>query len=502
MELNAVRQTITACRGVKECREEIPFDCGMTLPDYYPDVMKILRCGAEVFFGPPSGNQGGVEVSGTITATVCYLSEEGKLCGWSQKVPFTKALSLQGEEPAAVCAKVLAREVRCRALNKRRVEVSGTVSLGCTELITAPEEVLGSVDGKEIHLLHGALPFVNISGEFYRRFTFREDIPPEEGKPKVGNIIRSFAAAKVTECRTVTDKIITKGELSVSILWTPEEGENGSDVIISQYTFPVSQIIDAPGVTGAHTCDARYIAAPPDLTVAEDGGMTLEVKIGAFARTYSENNTDIVCDMFSTECDCTCDKERIETVGKVVPVAETMEVRERAELPESAKSVIACWVEPGPPPECDEAGNLVARPKFCMFARDEDGIPEYFEKTFEQKTGANIPPGSTVPLTDVDMTTENASASISEGGAEIRFTLILDGSIFLMDSAEAVTDCTFGERAPSGTKRMPLIIYYAGGDETLWQIAKKYRSAPELIAEENGLTDSIPAAGTALLIPR
>ncbi|HQQ89141.1 MAG TPA: LysM peptidoglycan-binding domain-containing protein [Oscillospiraceae bacterium] len=71
-----------------------------------------------------------------------------------------------------------------------------------------------------------------------------------------------------------------------------------------------------------------------------------------------------------------------------------------------------------------------------------------------------------------------------------------------MDSAEAVTDCTFGERAPSGTKRMPLIIYYAGGDETLWQIAKKYRSAPELIAEENGLTDSIPAAGTALLIPR
>jgi hypothetical protein len=49
---------------------------------------------------------------------------------------------------------------------------------------------------------------------------------------------------------------------------------------------------------------------------------------------------------------------------------------------------------------------------------------------------------------------------------------------------------------------MPLIIYYAGGDETLWQIAKKYRSAPELIAEENGLTDSIPAAGTALLIPR
>jgi hypothetical protein len=142
--------------------------------------------------------------------------------------------------------------------------------------------------------------------------------------------------------------------------------------------------------------------------------MTLEVKIGAFARTYSENNTDIVCDMFSTECDCTCDKERIETVGKVVPVAETMEVRERAELPESAKSVIACWVEPGPPPECDEAGNLVARPKFCMFARDEDGIPEYFEKTFEQKTGANIPPGSTVPHTDVEMTTENASASISE----------------------------------------------------------------------------------------
>ena len=502
MELNAVKQTITACRGVKECREEIPFDCGMTLPDYYPDVMKILRCGAEVFLGPPSGSQGGVEVSGTITATVCYLSEEGRLCGWSQKVPFTKALPTQGEDPAAVSVKVLGREVRCRALNKRRVEVSGSVSLGCTELITAPKEVLGSAEGKDIHLLHGALPFVNISGEFYRRFTFQEDIPPEEGKPKIGNIIRGFASAKVTECRTAPDKIITKGELAVSILWTPEEGEVSSEVVASQYAFPISQIIDAPGVTAAHTCDARYAAAPPDLTVAEDGGLTLEVRIGAFARTYSENDADVVCDMFSTDCDCRCDRERIETVGKVVPVAETVEVRERAEIPESVKSLIACWVEPGPPPETDGAGNLVAKPKFCMLARDEDGVPEYFEKTFEQKVGTNIPPGSTVPLTDVDLTAENASASVSGGSAEIRFTLVLDGSIFLMNSAEAVTDCAFGERNPSEAKRMPLIIYYAEGDETLWQIAKKYRSAPERIAEENGLTDSVPAAGTALLIPR
>jgi hypothetical protein len=107
-----------------------------------------------------------------------------------------------------------------------------------------------------------------------------------------------------------------------------------------------------------------------------------------------------------------------------------------------------------------------------------------------------------VPLADVDLMAENASASISEGGAEIRFTLTLDGSIFLLNSAEAITDCTFGERTSPDTKRMPLTIYYAGGDETLWQIAKKYRSAPERIAEENGITDSVPAAGTALLIPR
>ena len=120
MELNAVKQTITACRGVKECREEIPFDCGMTLPDYYPDVMKILRCGAEVFFGPPSGNQGGAEVSGTVTAAVCYLSEEGRRDPDEQEADNGPRDLCRSQHHECYSGQGLAAEVPVLLLSRRR----------------------------------------------------------------------------------------------------------------------------------------------------------------------------------------------------------------------------------------------------------------------------------------------------------------------------------------------------------------------------------------------
>jgi len=54
--------------------------------------------------------------------------------------------------------------------------------------------------------------------------------------------------------------------------------------------------------------------------------------------------------------------------------------------------------------------------------------------------------------------------------------------------------CTAGE-APV------LTLYFAAKDESLWDIAKKFRSRTELIQQENQLTEDVLRQQTILLIP-
>lgn len=46
-----------------------------------------------------------------------------------------------------------------------------------------------------------------------------------------------------------------------------------------------------------------------------------------------------------------------------------------------------------------------------------------------------------------------------------------------------------------------LTLYFAAKDESLWDIAKKFRSRTELIQQENQLTEDVLRQQTILLIP-
>ena len=97
MELELRRQTVPSYETILEETVEQPVECDALLPDYCPDIRRILKC---TLTPVPMGKNitaGRLEVEGLATLHILYISAGGEPARGEYKVPFTRMMELHGE---------------------------------------------------------------------------------------------------------------------------------------------------------------------------------------------------------------------------------------------------------------------------------------------------------------------------------------------------------------------------------------------------------------------
>ncbi len=130
MELNLQRQPITINEVVYDGSAEQPLECDALLPDYCPDIVKILKCSVEAHIGAATVNGDRCTAEGMALAHVYYVAENGLLRHAEYKIPFAKSVELRGAPQDPVVTVVPQVDyVNCRAVNQRRIDIRGAVTL-------------------------------------------------------------------------------------------------------------------------------------------------------------------------------------------------------------------------------------------------------------------------------------------------------------------------------------------------------------------------------------
>ena len=500
MELDTNFRKVFCFGKSEEKKAVIPVDCSIILPDYFPDVMKILRYKAKTVKNPVVSEGGTETVSGNVNIEVSYISEEGELCSCSQLQPFSHSFDCQGKISAAE-SEVFVGEIGCKAVNKRRIDLHGSIEAVLRIIQAEEKQILSSAFGAGAVCKKESIETVFIAGEFLKNFTVEEKGELGYGKPPFGKIIRSSAFGEVTECHVIQDKIVTKGEIRIKVLWVPEEnGENSEKgPFLSEFVFPVSRMVDADGILQSDICDARYDADFPEISPSEDGqNLNIRIKIGIFARVYRKTKTDFVSDMFSTDFESKVEREKISVINEAIPVSVTEKFFEKFELPETAEEVIDVWMEPKVP-EIGKDGKIIIGADLCMFAKDPDGNPLYFEKELSKEI-ASPAEGKQIAFYNLCTGIREEEFSFGKDGkAEISSSVLIDGTAFCSLSTEAVTACSMDFEKKTGEKPA-MVLFFGEKGENLWDIAKKYRVSEESIMKENNLSEEILSEKTMIVI--
>lgn len=157
MEWKVSREKLPVTEIILDEVQEQDFAQGLVLPDYDPEIFRVISCEAEpsVTGWQLQGNRLTYELC--VELRVLYCGSESKaIHSVSQIMTYSKALDVPehcGKEPMFWFHPRTDYQ-NCRAADKRRLDVRGAVSIRIRMGCESCEEVISGISGDDIQLKH------------------------------------------------------------------------------------------------------------------------------------------------------------------------------------------------------------------------------------------------------------------------------------------------------------------------------------------------------------
>lgn len=508
MELMVNKQAVTINETVYDGTAEQPIECDFMLPDYCPDIVKVLRCDVCAKLASCGAAGDKLTAEGSAAIMLIYLSDEGRLCSYEHKLPFSKTVTLKAPcENPVVTANATTNYANCRAVSPRRLDVRGSVTITANVICPRQEEIVSEATGMSVELRRKMLSFSKAVVGVTRVFSLHEELEIGYGKTPAERILRTSAACSITDYKIIAGKVIIKGEMSLHLLYAG--GGEGDETDTLDYTIPLSHIMDVDGIDDDCDCyltgDVSSVFA--SIKADADGEMKLldvSADISFFAKAFRACEAPAVIDMYSTEFEASSKSKQMQIQSVCKTVNDTHTEKTAFDLPEeNIQKVCEVWctaASSGVKADENEAvisGTL----KICVLAICENGEAKIFERTAELSHRVSAEECNN-PMGESCMWVKACEFSGSGAHIEVRTEIAVTALIYSQQTVNPLCEIAVNAEAPKqGGNDCALTIYYAEKEECVWEIAKRYNTSARLIAEQNGIEGETVAERCMLLIP-
>ena len=513
MELLLDKEPVYLTETVYDGQTEQGIELDYVLPDYYPDIFKILKCSLtpSIVSYSVSGTQ--LYIDGVVYIKILYLAENSTDINCiDQRYTYSKTVELvKSADSPSVSIFPRADYCNCRAVSGRRLDVRGAVSCkikvtGCFE-----SQLLCGVSGCGTESKNNPINYCGSRLYANRQYVVREDIETGAGGG-IAAIISVGCTAAVSDTKIIADKVVVKGEAKVKALYLTRNSSGVIETEVMEAAVPLSQIIDIEGITDSHSCYARLEVMDCDLEIkqSDDGenrvlgcDITVDCKVSA----YKEAVISPVCDIYSTEyeTDFTTTLVKIEQTPQLISAQNSFKTEVECS-DGNISEIFDCKCDlTGTSVRTAEDGRLIigGQAAIQLVGRNSDGKPVVIEKTesFEIEPDVTVDRDAYSISPAVSIT--GVSYSITgDKTAEVRAQISAGGLLYRLKTVGAVSEIVVNEDKPKQkSKEYALKLYYAESGESVWDIAKKYNTAASSVAAENELEQEIISAPCMLLIP-
>lgn len=508
MELNLQKQTVSINETIYDGVVEQPLECDVLLPDYCPDIQKILRCEVVPSLLLTAVNGDKLSVDGMAMAHLYYLDENGCIRHAEYKIPYTRVVELRcAPQNPSVCVAQSVDYFNCRAVSSRRLDMRGAVTMNVRVTGQTEEEVLVAAEGAGLQLCPDTAENACVLPRVMRQASVREEVELGYGKPAVGAVIRASASAQVTDYKAITGKLVTKGEITVKVIYQCEEDAKKLDVM--EYALPLSQVIDLDGVDEDCSCSVWYEVCSLDVTPkanadGENRAFTVDISLNACASAYRRMQLDAVCDCYSTSYECKPTVRQVPLLRLIDTVDETCMYKETLDLPPDAGSIVDVWCTAGAPAVQIEEDCAVVSGKMtvCMFVCEANGEIAYYDQTREYSHRVALRgPYETLVFSPNASAGTAAFTMSGHEKLEVRCPVRVWGEVCSLYRRTVVCDVTVDETRAKTRRDNVLYLYYASEREPVWEIAKRYNTSVAAIRAGNQLEGDVLEGRRLLLIP-
>ncbi|MDR2655623.1 MAG: DUF3794 domain-containing protein [Oscillospiraceae bacterium] len=510
MELTVNKETIAINETAYEGNQELPIESDFILPDYCPDVIRILNCGVVPTITSKQSAGDKIIIDGIAAINLIYLTEGGAVFEYETKLPFSRTVALKAPVVnPIVTVNPSADYVNCRALSQRRVDVRGAVSIYVKVLARHEESIITGASGQNVQLRKETVSVSAVCGSADKQFTVREELELSSSKAPIKCIISKICNARTTDVKVMANKVVLKGDLDVNLIYTSED--QGNELFKCAFTLPISQVFEVDGVGEDCRCLVNLcvydssIELRPDID-GEGSAIDLEVGIEAAIRAYNSCDIETVCDLYSTNYESSYQAKPLSLNCLSELVSEQYTERNVFDLPEGdIVSVDGLWANAAARGARISDGELTVSSivKISILVRNTAGGIRYFDRIIDSDFKYKLKSASGNMTADAGVSVRSSDYEINGGGSiEIKIVFDVRASVFSQTRKNIIYDINIDQAAKKSYDNLPaLTLYFAGSDESIWDIAKKYNTSVSAILEQNQIEEEVLQDRQMLLIP-
>lgn len=493
MEINVNTKILYINDKVFENSSDEPVECDVTLPDYCPDIKKILKCtvAPRLVSARCSGDRVNIEANASVR--VIYSSDDNRIFCYEKTLPISKSVDI-GRQVDNPCVKVELRTAyaNVRALSARKLEVRGSIGVDVKVTARCEEKVVCDAENGGIQLRKDCVGASSLIGETVKNFNLSETVEVGEGKAPILQILRVSSEIFDPEAKVVSNKMMFRGNLRVTVLYISDDDEKRPQLFV--HTMPISQIIDLDGISDSTQNIYTFSTNGVDVAVKTNASgerrlMDVDANVIAVVSASQKLDQALPTDCFSTKYDVDVAAKPIRLENPVERVCDRLAVKSTEKINGlKIDEIYDVW--------CDKIkttarlGNgeiiLSGDADVSIMGRDETGAPFYVEKNveFENKLPSNLNYNGNYELKTSVGGVETGFVLGGEDTVELRVDATVCVDVLTSRDVKLISAISIDENSKKQSSPS-FCVYFADEGETLWDIARKFNTTVDGIMQEN-----------------
>ncbi len=496
-------------------------DGDVIVPDVKPDIREILLAEATAAVTSKELAGGKLTVTGNVMIKVLYVPEtenenSSKVKNMTAKFEFKDSVDCPSGE-LAISVKAVTEHVEFSMIHSRKMNMKVAVAIKVNAY--APKEItvccgVPADAGLETKMANVSL--YDITADEQKDLIIAENIEIPSSKLEIDEILKMDVHAVKGDCKLMNNKIMLKGTLHISTLYSSII--DGYSLEHMEHEIPFTEVLDIDGLAEECLCNVQYDVKDVFYAVKEDVNgepriIAIEVLIGASVAASRTVEMEILDDCYSPSAKTRMGKSKVQLNELINEGSSQLAVKEIISVPEGMPAVDAIYNVSAKPIISETAvedGKLYVRGNLAVFLlyvskEGETPITSLVEEfPFEHAIGIGECSGKVMLGSDVSVLstsfTFNAASEV-----EIRCNLEFYTKVIRPYEMELISECEMEETNEEEEQETAprLIIYFVQPDDTMWDIAKRYRTTFGKIMAANQLEDAGKLfPGQKLLIPR
>lgn len=532
MQLNKIK--LHSCTTFASAQSQITLDDDYNVPDYRPDIVKVLKEKGELHFDEAKAAAGAAWLKGRLVFRVLYRSdqENGKISCLKGEIPFQEKLNMDGvQEYDVIQASGEIEDLTIGVIHSRKISVRAVILLKTEEPREKEDELCVGIeadDGCEKRYRNtNILQLLCMKRDQCRQ---KSEITLPSSKPNVQEILWKSLEIRNLDTKMGQDGVKLSGEVLISVLY--QEEEETDRVQWYEMVIPLDYGVECDAGTEAdiiYKVKARPASMELEVKPDYDGEervLVLELVMNLDIRVWKEQEISMLEDVYSlkkeiipvctgvtlhhisvkndSQCRLTEQMELAESQEKILQICscegtvhlESTELTEQGVRAEGILVTELLYITTddqmpiGSAREIYPFEQLIEIPQ--QTARTERNKPEELE-ALERKNKLQ---------TELDCRISQLSAvMLDQDHVEIKAVIGLDLLAFEQEQIDNITDMREEPLDMEQLQKRPgLVGYIAKDGDSLWSIAKENHTTVEDILRDNHRTDEDLRRGEKILI--